>query len=226
MATELSGIAGIDEAGRGPVMGPMVVCGVLVTPENLRKIGETGARDSKVMTPRKRTQLSTVIRNLAQDIAIESVTAADIDYLRNHQTMNEIEVDLFVKIVKRLRPKEVYLDAADVKADRFGRNVGEGSGLLSFGCKIVSEHKADAKYPIVSAASIIAKVERDRIIETLHGKFGNFGSGYPSDPKTVEYLEGYIAEGKELPYFVRRSWASVKNLEKKYDRNQSRLDSF
>jgi ribonuclease HII len=226
MTTRLSGIAGIDEAGRGPVMGPMVVCGVLVASEKLRGISEIGARDSKVMTPRKRTQLSTVIRDLAQDIAIESVTAADIDFLRNHKTMNEIEVDLFIKIVKRLRPKEVYLDAADVNADRFGRNVGEGSGLLSLGCKVISEHKADAKYPIVSAASIIAKVERDRIIETLHHKFGDFGSGYPSDPKTVEFLEGYIAEGKELPYFIRRSWASVKNLEKKYDRNQLRLDSF
>lgn len=224
MTTKLSGIAGIDEAGRGPIIGPMVVCGVLVTPENLERIHESGARDSKVLTPQKRTELSKLVRGLAKSVAIESVTAVDIDFLRNRKTMNEIEVDLFIKIVKRLRPQLVYLDAADVKADRFGRNVGQGSGLMSSGLDVVSEHKADSKYPIVSAASIIAKVERDRIIKTFHKKFGDFGSGYPSDPKTVEFLKGYIIEGKKLPYFVRRSWVSVKNLMKEYGTKQMKLE--
>jgi ribonuclease HII len=223
MAQRLNGIAGVDEAGRGPMIGPMVVCGVLVTPETLHDIAAIGSRDSKMLSPRRRSELSVAIRQIAKRIEIKTVSAADIDVLRKKMTLNELEVHLFASILKELKPQQAYLDAADVKADRFGENIGKKSGLLSMGCKIISEHKADAKYPIVSAASIIAKVERDSAIEELHHEYGDFGSGYPSDPRSVEFVKGYILEGKQLPPFVRCSWESVSKLIDKYSTRQTRL---
>ena len=137
---------------------------------------------------------------------------ADIDRLRRRTTLNEIEVVEFVAIAKALNPQEVYLDAADVKADRFGEKIGNLSGLSSKGAIIISEHKADSKYPIVSAASIIAKVERDRVISEYHEKYGDFGSGYPSDPKTVDFVKNLVRNKEKLPPIIRKSWDSVKRI--------------
>jgi ribonuclease HII len=118
-------------------------------------------------------------------------------------------VKAFASTAKKLAPESLYLDAADVKAERFGISVGNLSGLSELGCKIYSEHKADERYTIVGAASILAKVERDRAIEKLHEVHGDFGSGYPSDPKSIRYLQDLLEEKKELPSFIRKSWKSV-----------------
>jgi len=208
------------------MIGPMVVCGILLDQNDVPSLKRMGAKDSKTLSSRRRAELSVAIRKIASHVKMEIVSAYDIDTMRKKMTLNEIEVRAFVSILKKLMPSEAYLDAADVKADRFGDTIGERSGLTKLGCKIISEHKADAKYPIVGAASIIAKHERDSIIESLHHEYGDFGSGYPSDPKTVEYVKGYIMEGKELPLFVRTSWDSVKKLVDKYSTHQSRLDRF
>jgi ribonuclease HII len=220
----LFGIAGVDEAGRGPMIGPMVICGVLVGPERITELEKIGARDSKKLSPSRRQILNQKIRGLATKVEIRSVTAADIDRLRKRMTLNEIEVTEFASVVKSLKPREVYLDAADVKADRFGRKVGNMSGLTAMGAMIVSEHKADSKYPIVSAASILAKVERDRIIDEMHKEYGNFGSGYPSDPKTIRFVKKLIEDGQELPQIVRQSWDSVKNIRESVE--QSTLSDY
>jgi ribonuclease HII len=226
MSNRLFGIAGVDEAGRGPMIGPMVVCGVLIESKHLPSLKRMGARDSKVLSPRRRAELSQAINNIATKVELEIISAYDIDSYRKKMTLNEIEVRAFIAILKKLRPEEAYLDAADVKADRFGTTIGDRSGLTKLGCKIISEHKADAKYPIVSAASIVAKHKRDSIIESLHHEYGDFGSGYPADPKTVEFVKGYIIENKKLPLIIRTSWESVKKLEDKYRLKQSRLDRF
>lgn len=206
------------------MIGPMVVCGVLLNPETLPKLAKSGVRDSKMLSPLRRFSLSKKIKSLANQIEIRSISAAEIDHRRKHTTLNEIEVTEFVSIVKSLKPQEVYLDAADVKAERFGKVIGERSGLGAKGAVIISEHKADSKYPIVSAASIIAKVERDRVIDELHRKYGDFGSGYPSDPKTVEFVRDIIKDGRKLPPIIRKSWDSVKKI--RDSEEQSTLDSF
>jgi ribonuclease HII len=213
----LHGIAGVDEAGRGPLIGPMVVCGVLVDLDSLTKLERIGVRDSKVLTPTRREQLKTEIEPIAEKVVIRSLSAIEIDRLRKRMTMNEIEVREFAEVVKTLNPERVFLDAADVKAARFGTNVGEMSGLISRGAVIVSEHKADSKYPVVSAASIIAKVERDRTIHRLHARYGDFGSGYPSDPKTTAFVKHLVQEGKELPSIIRHSWDSIRKIREKVE---------
>jgi ribonuclease HII len=219
---KLHGIAGVDEAGRGPLIGPMIICGVLVTPAALDDIEHIGVRDSKMLTPKRRGTLAAKIESIADRIVARSVSASDIDRLRKQITMNEIEVKEFVEVAKTLNPQKLYLDAADVKAKRFGERIGEMSGLLSKGAVIVSEHKADSKYPIVSAASIIAKVQRDRAITRLHSRFGDFGSGYPSDPKTIEFVKSLIRNNEKLPSIIRHSWNSVKRIQEEIE--QARLE--
>ena len=197
--TGLHGIAGIDEAGRGPMIGPMVICGVLIDSKKLPELEQIGARDSKTLSHSRRLKLKVKIEQVATRIEIRSVSAADIDRLRKRTTLNEIEVAEFVSIAKALKPQKLYLDAVDVIAERFGEKIGNLSGLASKGAVIISEHKADSKYPIVSAASIIAKVERDRVISEYHKKYGDFGSGYPSDSKTVDFVKNLVRNNKELP---------------------------
>jgi ribonuclease HII len=208
----LHSIAGVDEAGRGPLIGPMIVCGILVDLNSLTELERIGVRDSKVLTPARREQLKIEIEPIAEKVIIRSLSASEIDRRRKRMTMNEIEVREFAEVVKALNPERVFLDAADVNATRFGINVGEMSGLISRGAVIVSEHKADSTYPVVSAASIIAKVERDLTIHRLHTRYGDFGSGYPSDPKTMAFVRNLVQEGKKLPSIVRHSWDSIRKI--------------
>ena len=218
-------IAGIDEAGRGPMFGPMVVCGVLVDSDSLELLKKAGVKDSKALTAKRREEYAKQIRKVASKIVIESISAIQIDTSRRKGiNLNETEVNAFAAIAKKLAPTELYMDAADVNAKRFGDRIGRKSGLLSKKCKIVSEHKADSKYVIVSAASIIAKTERDAAIKELHGKYGDFGSGYPSDPKSIAFLKKLIRNDEELPYFVRRTWKSVSQAVQEGKSVQSKLD--
>lgn len=221
----LRGVAGIDEAGRGPMIGPLVVAGILVREDELPRLEASGARDSKTLSPKRRGILAEVIAGLVDRTEIRVMTAAEIDSLRGRGvSLNEIEVQQFVSVLAKLRPKIAYLDAADVKADRFGGIIGDRSGLAALGCKIVSKHKADSKFPIVSAASIIAKEERERIVANLHHEYGDFGSGYPSDPKSIDFIRRLIEDGERLPPIVRRSWESVKRLQDDAETTQKTLD--
>jgi ribonuclease HII len=225
MYMTLYGVAGIDEAGRGPMFGPMVICGVLLDVGALEYLESEGVRDSKILSPKRRESLAGIIREVVNKESITTILANEIDRSRSEKkNLNEIEVEAFASTAKILSPAVLYLDAADVNAERFGESVGRLSGLLEKGCDIHSEHKADEKYIVVGAASILAKVERDQHIEDLHEKYGDFGSGYPSDPKSIKYLQDLLSEEKELPEFIRRSWKSVSKRVQQADSTQSTLN--
>lgn len=222
--TQLRGIAGIDEAGRGPMIGPMVVCGVLIDEDQLNELASIGAKDSKTLSPSQRLRLRKKIEQISRTIVIRKVSASDIDERRKHTTLNEIEVAEFIAIAKSLKPKELYLDAADVVAERFGIRIGTQSGIVFQGALVVSEHRADSKYPIVSAASIIAKVERDTIIKSYHEMYGDFGSGYPTDPKSVKFVRALVKHNQKLPPIIRKSWDSVRRIVDEESMKQMKLD--
>ncbi len=211
-------ICGVDEAGRGPVIGPMVIVGVCAEAD---KIENLGVRDSKKLTPKRREYLAERIREVADQIVIRIIEPEDIDEMRKKMTINEIEVEVFAQIISQLRGKEIYVDAADVDEDRFAEEIKKRVGKE---VNIISKHKADAIYPIVSAASIIAKVERDRRIREIAEEIGDFGSGYPADERTKRFLEEYLKEHGELPPHTRRSWKSAKRLMEK--KKQSNLGDF
>ena len=126
---------------------------------------------------------------------------------------DRLEARTIAKIIEKLKPDQVYVDSPDVIPERFGLHILED---LTYQVNIISKHKADIIYPIVSAASIIAKIERDNAIFNLKKKYGDFGSGYPSDSKTLSFLEKLISEEKNLPKIVRKSWKTIQNLKMKF----------
>ncbi len=200
-------ICGVDEAGRGPVIGPLVVSGVAM--DDVSVLDELGVKDSKKLTPNRREELAELIVSLGE-IATIQVPAEEIDTLRKEMTLNELEVNLFVSVLEQLRPRLAYLDSADVNADRFGEDIGR---KLDFDIEIVSEHQADDTYLIVSAASIIAKTIRDSEIKEIENQLGKkIGSGYPSDPITIEFLEKWIKENHDLPPHTRKSWETTRKI--------------
>ena len=159
-------ICGIDEAGRGPVLGPMVICGVCYFETDLKLLDEIGVKDSKKLTPIKRSKLAKIIKDQCYDYTTIVVSAQEIDEREKKRiTLNKLEEIKMAEIIETLKPKITYIDAADVNEARFGNSIKK---LLKFSTtKIISKHKADDLYPIVSASSIIAKVTRDNIIEEL-----------------------------------------------------------
>jgi len=201
-------ILGIDEAGRGSVLGPMVIAGVIV-PEKMEKVLERmGVKDSKKLAPHRRTILSRKLKKMFE-YEIVVISAREIDEMRAEGiNLNEIEKNAMESILIKMNPEKAIVDAVDVKAERFQENLRKDTGV-----NVIAEHKADDKYIEVSAASIIAKAERDKQIEEINKEFiksGGIGSDYPSDPKTKDFLTNYTYD--EMPDFVRRSWATVAKL--------------
>ena len=217
-------MAGVDEAGRGPVIGPLVIAGVSLDEKNLPKLVDIGVKDSKLLSAQKRETFATQIRDLAVNCHVVFLSPAEIDRVvetgkRLHR-LNRFEAQAMAKVITVLKPDVVYVDASDVLADRFGEHIAEN---LDFKLKIVSEHKADKTYPIVSAASIVAKVERDRVIFHLQKKHGNMGCGYPSDSKTIKFLGDWIRNFGSYPDFVRKSWKTSKRVKRESDSRQKKL---
>ena len=217
-------IAGIDEAGKRPVLGPMCVAGLLLEENKLEKIARLGVKDSKKLSPKKREDLSVDIKKIADMIFILEVSPGQIDELRKVITMNEIMVACYVKVLEELKPESAFVDAADVIAERFGDNIMmKYSGDL----KITSEHNADEKYPIVSAASILAKVRRDELVRNIEEENGiEIGSGYPSDRKTIDFLDTWVKEHGSLPDFARSSWETSKNIIERSRNNQRTINDY
>ena len=217
-------IAGVDEAGRGPVIGPLVIAGVSIDESDLPKLVNLGVKDSKLLSPQRREKLVSQIKKVALNCHIVMLSPAEIDRVveskRKLHKLNRLEAVAMASVIALLKPDVVYVDASDILADRFREHIAEN---LSFSPKIISEHKADVKYPIVSAASIIAKVERDKVISQLQTKYGNMGCGYPSDSNTIKFLEDWIRKFGSYPDFVRKSWKTAKRVKSEADSRQKKL---
>lgn len=216
-------MAGIDEAGRGPVLGPLVVAGVACPdPAILKRLG---VADSKALTPGKRERLDRQVRDHPElKVEVRSITPEVLDDERRHRTLNAIEVERFQDIARALGAPTVIVDAADVDARRFGRQVA--AGLPD--AVVVSEHKADEAHLVVGAASIVAKVARDAAVAELARRLERrlpmpLGSGYASDPLTRDFVRAWHARFGDLPEGTRRSWAPMREL---LAPQPTRLDQF
>ena len=135
--------------------------------------------------------------------------------------LNYLEAKVMAQVVKDLKPAKAYVDASDVNESRFGEDIREFLPNDLKSTEIISEHHADRTYPVVSAASIIAKVSRDSAIARLHMQYGDFGSGYITDPKTIGFLKSWRRTHTEYPPIVRLSWRTIKQIENEV--TQSRL---
>jgi ribonuclease HII len=207
-------LLGADEAGKGPVIGSMFVAGVVIDEDQIFDLAALGVKDSKLLTPQRREYLAPKIEKIAQDKYVLEVRPEVIDELRQLMSMNDIMVKSFSKVVEKLSADRAILDAADVNPTRFARRVKEGSGTSM---EVVAEHRADKNHAIVAAASILAKVARDRSVRELEREFcQKIGSGYPSDPATVRFLEDWVKEHGELPPFARKSWKTAERIKARF----------
>ena len=200
-------IVGVDEAGRGPVIGPLVVAGVAV--ESDVELRHMNVRDSKKLSPERREALAPEIEKVSTYEVIV-IPAERIDVMRSEMSLNDFEAKLFAEVIDKLRPETAYVDAADVDEIEFKRCVRKE---LAFDVEIVSQHNADELFPVVSAASILAKVCRDREMRTIEDEIGmHIGSGYASDADTIAFLETWIRTHGSLPPHTRASWDTARRL--------------
>jgi len=199
---------GIDEAGRGCVIGPMVICGVVVHCDALDTLVEIGVKDSKALSAEQRQALYSHITAIIERSFIAEIPPWQID----QENINAAGVREIARMIAAAEPDEVFIDVPT-----------RGRGIKTYcqkirallpkpGVALIAENKADETYPVVSAASIIAKVTRDSVIDKLRDEYGDFGSGYPGDPRTRKFVADCYTAGGEFPEIVRQKWLTVRRF--------------
>eukprot|EP00026_Physarum_polycephalum_P012432 Phypoly_transcript_12740.p1 GENE.Phypoly_transcript_12740~~Phypoly_transcript_12740.p1 ORF type:complete len:190 (+),score=16.28 Phypoly_transcript_12740:521-1090(+) len=173
-----------------------------------------GLRDSKLVSPKKRDKLFDMIKKSAVVCKAVLQSAAQIDRKRKKTNLNLIETQMMIKAAQHCNLKApfstLYIDSMDVKPERL---VGSFYSLFPQS-KVVCSHKADSLFPVVSAASVIAKVTRDREMRKLEKSYGvPLGSGYPSDPTTLQFLRKYFSANKKMPSIARKSWDTIVKIQ-------------
>jgi len=214
-------IVGLDEAGRGSLVGPLLVGAFAIRETDGERLPSLGVRDSKQLTPARRREVYERISSVGvcRSIALAPHT---IDRYVARGGLNELELLTFARLVRALRPATAYADACDPDAARFGRRL---AALVGDGVEVVARHRADEEIAVVGAASIVAKVRRDRALGQLRVRLGDgLGSGYPSDRRTREFVERCLRSGGEPPQWLRRSWAPVQRVMRA--RSARTLDEF
>jgi ribonuclease HII len=211
---------GVDEAGKGPVLGPMVCAAVRAPADAL-----AGVDDSKALSAERREALA---RRLRDDdrvrVGVHTVSVARIDDPATD--MNGLALAGAAAAVRRVAEAgdETVADAADVDAERFGRRLREAVGNGGPAVEVRAEHGADAAHAVAGAASVVAKAERDRRVAELADEYGPVGSGYPSDPTTRAFLREWVRDHGGLPDCARASWATCADVLAAAE--QSGLDEF
>ena len=189
------------------MLGPLVIAGISLDKSKIKDLSLLGVKDSKQLSPRMRENLYKKIIELADDYCIARISPRTIDASVKNHNLNHLEAKYMAKVISKLNPDVSYVDSCDVDSRRFGKEIAQ----LANHKKIRSYHHADSKFLVVSAASIIAKVSRDRSIHRLR-KTHELGSGYPSDVSTVHFVKSYYNTHKILPAFVRKSWKPTQQI--------------
>lgn len=231
---------GVDEAGKGPVLGPMVAAAVLADPVDL----PTDVDDSKRISPSRRESIDAAIRTAnAVAVGVAFVEPAEID--RPDTDMNTLTVHGQARAVRAAldgvvavdldEPIRVVADAGDTSEARFARRLGEfvadpdsdTTDTEHPEVDVSAAHGADEGDPMVGAASVVAKVARDERmadIDADYPAYDGLGSGYPSDPATRDFLRAYVDDHGDVPDCARRSWATCDDVLAAAE--QSGLDEF
>jgi ribonuclease HII len=165
------------------------------------------------VTPARREYLEPLVKQTALEYKIVLISPVEIDRMRKKISLNELEAVKIAQMLHSLKtkPGKILIDAADSVEENYTKRITSCLQKIDKNFRIpeiISEHKADDKYVEVSGASILAKVERDRQVEKLRQKHGNFGSGYPSDETTQKHIKELLKNGP-LPDYVRKSWNTV-----------------
>lgn len=200
-------VVGLDEAGRGSIIGPLVIGGVVIEQDNLDKLSEIGVKDSKKLSPVNRNRLLPIIHEICENVVTSNLSPSEIDDCvingKKYRRLNYLEAITMGKVALELDPDIIYVDASDTNPERFAKDI---KSILNKDIEIISVHHADELFPVVSAASIVAKCKRDADVELISKNNGVFGSGYPSDSKTIHFLKKWFKTYGEKPDFSRKSW--------------------
>lgn len=212
-------VAGVEEAGRGPVIGPMVMAIVACEEAKLYELEKLGVKDSKLLSVSKRKELFKVIKeNFDYKIIILSPQIIDAALSSSDMNLNLLEARTSAKLINKIKAHKVILDCPSNNIKAYEQYVKK---LLDYDIKVVAEHKADLNHIIVGAASILAKHKRDTLIEEIKKEHNvEFGSGYPSDPKTISFLK----ENYDKYDFFRKSWKTYKKI--LIQNNQKNLNNY
>ncbi|HLC51692.1 MAG TPA: ribonuclease HII [Candidatus Nanoarchaeia archaeon] len=218
-------IVGVDEAGRGPVLGPLVMAALAVKEENQKKLEWMGVKDSKLLSSQVREELFERIREVVEDFRIEVIEpdAIDLSVTSAESNLNWLEADTSARMVSELKPDRIIIDCPSTNIQNYKNYFANKlSAGVRKNAELLVEHKADFNHIVVAAASIVAKVIRDRLIDKIKDDIGyDFGSGYMTDEKTQKFLDNYH---QAFPELFRKSWQSYKNAEIK--KQQKTLGEF
>ncbi|MFH1327812.1 MAG: ribonuclease HII [Candidatus Bathyarchaeota archaeon] len=205
-------------------MGPLIIAGVLIERDKLEVLRKIGVKDSKLLEPERRETLAHQIKKIALKYTAIEIKPPEIDKVvlkgKKLFKLNYLEAETMAKVIEKLKPEIAYVDASDIIAERFGEQI---RNFIEYPVKIISEHKADSKYLVVGAASILAKTLRDSAIDSLSKIFGEMGNGYPTDTTTQEFLREWIRKHGEYPDFVRKSWKTAQRIRTEVMGSQSKL---
>lgn len=192
----------------------MVITGVVIDKKDEKKLKVFGVKDSKELSPKRREELAPLIERIAKSVIVLRVPACKIDSYRAKKiNLDRIEAMKMAEIIDMCNADRIYVDSLEFNPEKFKKIIL--SNLPDKKFDLVVENYADETYPIVGAASIIAKVERDKAIEEIKRKEGiDFGVGYSHDDRTIEFVKKLIKERKELPNYVRQSWVTTQLLKK------------
>jgi ribonuclease HII len=215
-------ILGIDESGRGPVIGDMVISGVALPSEETGAVlADRGVKDSKLLTRKRRESLYPLIQRMSSLVITKIVSPQEVDSWRSSgMSLNELEAKVFAEIILEARPREAIVDCSDVVPETFAGRLAKYLGKAA-PAKLVCQHYADRDFPVVSAASIVAKVTRDRRMLDLCETFGELGSGYCHDARTIQFLSSWYESKGSFPPIVRKSWITASRIVE--ERSQTRL---
>ena len=198
---------GIDEAGRGCVLGSLVIGAFVTDDVDPMSLRQAGADDSKKLTPKRRLEAREKLKSIGT-ADVRLVTAEEID----QGNLNQLEEAVIADLISKWEPDTVYIDALGPPKSlpKVMDRLREMAGRDDF--EMIMEPKADSIYPVVGAASVFAKTTRDELLEDLKTDFGALGSGYPSDPTTKKWLLEWARSGQPWPAFVRTRWGTITNL--------------
>ena len=207
-------VLGVDEAGRGAVVGPLCIAAVVVEEGSQKGLDRMGVKDSKKLSMERRDELDEKIKDAVEDFAILSISAKEIDDEMANKSLNLIEAERMADLIEALRPDRAIVDATEAKTENVKRTLETLlDDEVEEDVEIVAENRADENYPVVSAASILAKVTRDRAVKALERKLGEeIGNGYPSDGRTKDFLERMIDKNGEFSEHVRESWVTAERI--------------
>ena len=200
-------VCGVDEAGRGSIIGPLVVAGVGVRESKIARLTEMGVKDSKALTPKARAWLFGEIMKVANSVCIRKVNPVQVDDSVSLRGLNRLEARVMASVINNIGADEVYVDCCDVNPERYRDYIGQH---LNFSPNVHSMHHADAINVVVSAASIVAKITRDQEVQQIRNKHRSIGSGYPSDEQTMRFIRRWVKKNGAAPEFARKSWKPLK----------------